>query len=52
MLNKGWRVSSGSDSRTAWNEMQGGPSCEEDPALPVFLTLTSPLEKVACDFFQ
>lgn len=37
---------------TAWNNMQSGPSCEEEPALPGLLALIRPLEKVACDFFK
>jgi len=34
------------------NNMQGGLSCEEDPASPVLFALIGPLKKVACDFFQ
>jgi hypothetical protein len=39
---------------TARNNMQRGPTCEEDPASPVLFALigTTPLEKVACDFFE
>lgn len=39
-------------SRTARNIVQRGPSCGEDPALPVLLALFKPLEKAACGFFK
>ena len=41
------------NSRIARNIMQRGPTCEEDPALPVLFTLIDPLIKIAeGDFYE
>jgi hypothetical protein len=37
---------------TTRNIVQRGPSCEEEPALPVLLTHARPLKKVAAQLFS
>jgi hypothetical protein len=46
------RLSERSGKRIARNNVQRGPSCEKEPALPGLLTLIKPLQEVACDFLK